>query len=341
MRQQQPYSESKVNEMRPMASQMTALAYSHGQPISQYQLTQQQPGLYQAMQSPIEPEAYQDTQMQVTHSAAFDEAFAEAEDAYTSEQGQLQPDLSNEGLVAGVRLDPIFTSQHSALQQSDSIQNDLDFRNPAIRIGSDMIPQTDHEAPRTSEQISRDHDELARTAGQLVNSVSGDKSSKFENSQFLSLMRKLRDRQVEVRGEDFHDIDKNASIVPTRVLEDESALASQSSLPYPPPSIKEAQSNIEEDYLTERQLRRDKTMQRPSSVLQEWNGEMTIETQDEVQALHPGGRGYPVRVDEDEDRHKYDHWASGGIGVEDERSEGSDALTNRFRRVTVEDHHET
>jgi hypothetical protein len=340
MRQQQPFSESKVNESQTMASQMSALAYSHGQPISQHQFTQQQPGLYQAMQFPIEPEAYQDTQMQVTDSAAFDEAFAQAEDAYTSEQGQLQPDLFNEGLVAGVRLDPIFTSQHNALRQSDPLHNDLDLRNSSMRIGSDMIPQTDRTAPRTLEQASRDHDELARTAGQLVHSVSGEKSSKFENSQFLSLMRKIRDRQVEVRGDDFHDVDKNASIDQTRVLEDE--LVPQSSLPYAPPSIKEPQSTsgIEQDYVTQSQLRREEILQGPLSALQEWEGEMTRESQDEVQALHPGGRGYPVRMDEDEDRHRYDHWASGGIGIEDERSE-SDTLAGRFERVTIEDHDET
>jgi hypothetical protein len=359
IRQEQPYSESKVNGTQPMASQMAAAAYSHVQPISQYQFMQQQPGMYQGMQSPTGTEAYQDTQIQVAHSAAFDAAFAQAEDAYTSEQGEMQVDLSNEGLVAGVRLDPIFNThisdlnanQHSALQQSDHIHNDLGLRNPAIRIGSDMIPQNDHKAPRTLEQSSRDHDELARTAGQLVNSVSGETSSKFENSQFLSLMRRIRDRQVEVRGDEFHDVEKNTHTVLTEVSEAESGR--QSSLPYPPPSLKLGQTDVLADYngqlgavhednkrrLLEAKLEREEMMQRPG-VLQEGDGEMMRETQDDVQALHPGGRGYPVRGDEDEDRHKYDHWASGGIGVEDERNERSDALAGRFRRVTVEDHDE-
>jgi len=53
-------------------------------------------------------------------------------------------------------------------------------------------------------QISRDeHDqtELAATAAELLDRVSGDTSRKFQESSFLALMRRLRDGEVVVDGD--------------------------------------------------------------------------------------------------------------------------------------------
>jgi hypothetical protein len=97
------------------------------------------------------------------------------------------------------------------------------MRSPSptqIRIGSDMIPYEDQK-PRTPDQDSRDADDLARTAGQLLNSVQHDTSDKFQNSQFLALMRKIRDGEVRVEGEEFketHWSDKMVSNLGVSVL---------------------------------------------------------------------------------------------------------------------------
>jgi hypothetical protein len=72
-----------------------------------------------------------------------------------------------------------------------------------IRIGSDTIPQTNKEDPQT---MANDADELARTAGQLLNSVSHDTSQKFRESNFLALMRRIRDREVQVEGDEFREV---------------------------------------------------------------------------------------------------------------------------------------
>jgi peroxin-5 len=45
-------------------------------------------------------------------------------------------------------------------------------------------------------------DELARTAGEIISSVSYDENPKFKNSQFMSLMRQLRDHDIVVEGND-------------------------------------------------------------------------------------------------------------------------------------------
>lgn len=85
--------------------------------------------------------------------------------------------------------------------------------NPTqIRIGSDAIPYREQKT-RTPDQDSRDADELARTAGQLLTSVQHDTSDKFQNSQFLALMRKIRDGEVKVQGEEFKETDGTDNLV--------------------------------------------------------------------------------------------------------------------------------
>ena len=57
-----------------------------------------------------------------------------------------------------------------------------------------------------------DSDDLARTAARLLSTVEHDSDDKFQNSQFLSLMRKLRDRQAEVQGTNIVDRDDDAVV---------------------------------------------------------------------------------------------------------------------------------
>lgn len=70
------------------------------------------------------------------------------------------------------------------------------------KIGSDAIAYTEVE-DRMPDQDTRDASDLARVAGDLIHSVSHEKNEKFRNSQFLDLMRRIRDREVEVRNNDF------------------------------------------------------------------------------------------------------------------------------------------
>jgi hypothetical protein len=52
---------------------------------------------------------------------------------------------------------------------------------------------------KKEEQTPRnDEDEMAATAGRLLERVADNTSEKFQNSQFLELMRRLRDREVRV-----------------------------------------------------------------------------------------------------------------------------------------------
>ncbi|KAL3420858.1 hypothetical protein PVAG01_07303 [Phlyctema vagabunda] len=67
------------------------------------------------------------------------------------------------------------------------------------RIGADLIHDPLKETQ--NQQHQDDPDALARTAGTLLASVAHDKSEKFQNSQFLELMRQLRDREAVVEGD--------------------------------------------------------------------------------------------------------------------------------------------
>ncbi|KAL3456803.1 hypothetical protein BJX64DRAFT_269985 [Aspergillus heterothallicus] len=105
--------------------------------------------------------------------------------------------------------------ENSALEtQSSDLDNKVDDKNlteevnspqtvsDPVRIGSDIIPQSTEEDPQA---MANDADELARTAGQLLNSVSHDTSQKFRESNFLALMRRIRDREVQVEGDEFRE----------------------------------------------------------------------------------------------------------------------------------------
>lgn len=78
------------------------------------------------------------------------------------------------------------------------------------RIGSDRI--TDEARDRQS-QGEQDivADELARTAGQLLDNVKGDQSRKFQESNFFSLMRQLRDKEVRVENDKLVDVSAPSS----------------------------------------------------------------------------------------------------------------------------------
>ena len=64
-------------------------------------------------------------------------------------------------------------------------------------------PQTVVEEPPKREEADqdKDNDDLSRTAGNLLTSLQDNQSQKFRESNFLALMRRLRDREVKVEGD--------------------------------------------------------------------------------------------------------------------------------------------
>ncbi|GME23107.1 hypothetical protein GTA08_BOTSDO05152 [Neofusicoccum parvum] len=86
--------------------------------------------------------------------------------------------------------------------QSEAKLTDLSPDPLLERVLNEMPVQQEQSAEQQQpEQPNNDDEELARTAGQLVDSVSHDTSQKFVQSRFLALMRQLRDHEVRVDGD--------------------------------------------------------------------------------------------------------------------------------------------
>lgn len=80
----------------------------------------------------------------------------------------------------------------------EQIWQDLDA------AGYMRTPELERQEPQPEQQKKdekpplNDDDEMAATAGRLLEHVASNTSEKFQNSQFLGLMRRLRDREVRV-----------------------------------------------------------------------------------------------------------------------------------------------
>ena len=115
--------------------------------------------------------------------AAFEDAFAQAESEQVSRSAHVDAEIAEE---------------------PQSKPETMDDVSDAIRIGSDLIPE--RSSPTNLQQEKAEADDLARTAGDLLNALKHDQSEKFQQSTFLSLMRRIRDREVEVKGDDLEEV---------------------------------------------------------------------------------------------------------------------------------------
>lgn len=90
------------------------------------------------------------------------------------------------------------TVESNHMEAEDIMQR---IHNSDIEYDPDMLSQEETMNDRQPEQRQHDDDALAATAHELLEKVEHNQSDKFRNSQFLSLMRKLRDREVRVEGD--------------------------------------------------------------------------------------------------------------------------------------------
>lgn len=128
------------------------------------------------------------TQQQPTETfddAAFEAAFAEAR----AEIDQLEQQSSHH-----VHENVTTTTTTETIDAAESLHHQ------EVRIGADTIQNT------TDRSGVDQQDDLARTAGQLLDSVQHETSQKFKESNFLALMRQLRDREVVVDGDEFRQV---------------------------------------------------------------------------------------------------------------------------------------
>jgi len=87
-------------------------------------------------------------------------------------------------------------------KEFDSIEGPIDITASKLGFGKEIsAPPSVQQDVQTKPHTPQDADELARTAGLLIESVRDEVNPKFQNSQFMGLMKQLRDREVVVEGD--------------------------------------------------------------------------------------------------------------------------------------------
>ncbi|OOF97678.1 hypothetical protein ASPCADRAFT_204965 [Aspergillus carbonarius ITEM 5010] len=161
-------------------------------PIQQHQPHAQgfQPSL--APPYPMHATAFSHAQETTANQQPSTEAFDES--AFEAAFEQARTDMM---------LQEAETTQIRAEDTGETGQDIAENTEETIKIGSDTIPQSNK---NDAQARVNDADELARTAGQLLDSVKYEQSQKFRESNFLALMRRIRDREVHIEGDEFREV---------------------------------------------------------------------------------------------------------------------------------------
>ncbi|ATZ46480.1 hypothetical protein BCIN_01g10650 [Botrytis cinerea B05.10] len=141
------------------------------------------------------------SQSLVENNEAFDDAaFARAFEQAANAESERMQQQELESQAAKAQNEEI----HAMDQQHVTKEAELELDRAEKQLlgqsllGADTIQDP---ATATSEQNAHAPDALSRTAGELLSSVSNNQSDKFQNSQFLQLMRQFRDKEVTVEGD--------------------------------------------------------------------------------------------------------------------------------------------
>ena len=92
---------------------------------------------------------------------------------------------------------PHISLQAGLVNEYSASHWEREFQSQEAALTTVEQPQQESSAHKSA----HDGDELARIAGELVNTVGDAPNSKFQNSEFLGLMRQLRDGEVVVDGD--------------------------------------------------------------------------------------------------------------------------------------------
>ncbi|KAI9786039.1 MAG: hypothetical protein M1816_008130 [Peltula sp. TS41687] len=139
---------------------------------------------------------------QLPDEADFEQAFSSARLELQKQEmamrSQLSPATSGLNVLSHPVIDPFAPILNPPVTNPFmEIQTQEAPVERGVRIGSDTIEDNEESEMQEQEDVKN---ELARTAAQFLDSVKDDHSQKFRNSSFLELMRRIRDREVVVRG---------------------------------------------------------------------------------------------------------------------------------------------
>ncbi|KAF2833000.1 hypothetical protein CC86DRAFT_364995 [Ophiobolus disseminans] len=96
----------------------------------------------------------------------------------------------------------------------EQIWQDLEAAGYMRTPEHERVQQQPEEQQKEEQPPVNDADEMAATAGRLLERVADNTSEKFQNSQFLELMRRLRDREVRVEEDKIVEVNEQSSAPP-------------------------------------------------------------------------------------------------------------------------------
>lgn len=131
--------------------------------------------------------------------AAFERAFDQAREDLMEEADQtakVVPTMDQ----SDVHIHTFEDMEDPGLPRQEAINEFL--QEPAMDFDQDLNQDMlNSEAEHQQETKPNDDDALAATAQELLEKIEHNQTDKFKNSQFLGLMRKLRDREMKVEGD--------------------------------------------------------------------------------------------------------------------------------------------
>lgn len=195
MRQQSVPSPSQVHDNQPMYRQPLRTPYQ-SQPFPVY--------------NDVLPSMALDKGKEVVRnndfdSEAFERAFAAHDEAFAG------PKQGDSVVEDHIMLQSDYMSAEEMRNRINELHQDYrDERDPDFDTSQSALPfdiQDPREEPQVDkqEQSQINDEDLAATAAELLDRVSDNTSRKFQESSFLALMRKLRDGDVRVEGDQMVD----------------------------------------------------------------------------------------------------------------------------------------
>jgi len=170
--------------------------------------------------------------------AAFERAFDMAiedmavDDAMGDESAFGDPAIMFAEEAATISKAAQMSQESHQLNQNDVLESQHDLHQP-LDINNHYLPEEPivQEQRESNQSTREDDDALAATAQELLEKVEHNQTDKFRNSQFLGLMRKLRDREVKVEGDKMVETVSATQTHPKRISTPDSGYDSGANTP--------------------------------------------------------------------------------------------------------------
>ena len=171
--------------------------------------------------------------MEQFDEAAFERAFDMAKEDMMVDETSAAEELSAKQHEEAAATATAQMSQEShQLNQNDILESQHDLQQP-LDINNHFLAEEPavQEQQESNQSTREDDDALAATAQELLEKVEHNQTEKFRNSQFLGLMRKLRDREVKVEGDKMVETVSATQTHPKRTLTPDSGYDSGANTP--------------------------------------------------------------------------------------------------------------